>query len=118
MPVMVLILFVGSCFGMGYFIGRRRAIQQSLLLIGVSAVCAAVVWPVLVIAFTVHTGRQYQPRGPSDPVDAPVMLLMSMLFVGGPILFAISLLLVVAGIVIARQKSKRDPQRDGAVLDE
>jgi membrane protein DedA with SNARE-associated domain len=86
MPLLVLIVFVGSCFGMGYFIGRRL-FQRSLLLIGFSSFCAAVVWPVILIAFTIHTGRQYQPYGPSDPVDAPI-----------------NLLLVVLGIVIARRR--------------
>ena len=95
-------IFLASCWGMGYFVGRKL---RSLLAIGLASGGAAIVWPVLLIALVVHDGRQYQPHGPSDPVeDAPALLLMSALFVGVPILFVISLLLVSVGIVVARKK--------------
>jgi hypothetical protein len=96
-----LIVFAGTCLGMGYLVGRKL---KAPVIIGLSSVGAAVVWPVLLMAFTVYEGRSYTPYGPSDPVDAPGLLVLSMLFVGVPAVFGISLLLVLVGIVIARTK--------------
>src|SRR5262245_37716645 len=102
--VTAVIIFVGSCFGTGYFLGRKF-IQKSFVTIGLSSACAAIVWPVLLIAWAVHEGSQYHPTDPGDPSDAPAMLLMSVLFVVVPISFVISLLLILVGIVMARQNT-------------
>jgi hypothetical protein len=89
---------------MGYFCGRKL-IRLHPVLTAVASFCAAAVWPVLLVALTIHEGSQYQPHSGGDvAIDGPAMLLISVLFVGVPISFFASLILVIVGVVIARRE--------------
>ena len=98
-------VFVVSCGGLGYLAGRlvRGRRGRGFL---ISALCAAIglIWPAIIVGWAYYEAFHYQRRGPSDPGDAPGMLIASALFAGAPILFLLSLPLAVGGAVIGQRK--------------
>jgi hypothetical protein len=104
-------VFVVSCGGLGYLAGRlvRRRRGRGFL---IGALCAAIglIWPAIIVSWAYYEALHYQRRGPSDPGDAPAMLIASALFAGAPILFLLSLPLAIGGAVIGqRRKSLVSP---------
>jgi hypothetical protein len=98
------IVCVGSCLGMGCLVGRKL---KTPVVIGVASVGAAIVWPALLIVWAVYEARHYRPYRPTDLADAPGLLVMSALYLS-PMLFVISLVSVLVGVVIGI-KSQRKP---------
>ena len=104
-------VFVVSCGGLGYLAGRwvRRHRWPPF---AIGALCAGIslIWPAIIISWAYYGAYHYQRRGPSDPGDAPGMLIASALFAGAPILFLLSLPLAIGGAVIGqRRKSLVSP---------
>lgn len=98
-------VFVVSCGGLGYLAGRWVGRRRGRGFV-IGALCAAIglIWPAIVISWAYYEALHYQRRGPSDPGDAPGMLIASALFAGAPILFLLSLPLAVGGAVIGQRK--------------
>ena len=97
-------VFVVSCGGLGYLAGRWvRRHRWPLSAIG--ALCAAIsfIWPAIIIGWAYNEASHYQRRGPSDPGDAPAMLIASVLFAGAPFLFLVSLPIAITGAVIGKR---------------
>src|SRR5262245_39379027 len=102
----ILTVFVGSCTGLGYLAGwfvRRFALPRWLMV--PITILIASIWPAILFADVTYAARQYQPRGPSDPADAPALLVMSAVFVGLPTLFALSVPLAMLGYRLSRRKT-------------
>lgn len=103
--MMTMTILVTSCVGLGYLAGaleRRRgwAPQLSVLL----SVAIALIWPAIILGATLHGASHYQRRGPSDPGDAPVYVLMGAILFGAPVTFLVSLLLALGGTVLGRRR--------------
>jgi len=98
-------LFAGSCMGLGYlagYLGRRRA--WPTWTIGFASVLIGFLWPVILLVAAMYSARHYERRSASDPGDAPAMLLVSVITVGVPILFALGFPFALGGGLIARRR--------------
>jgi hypothetical protein len=100
-------LFIGSCAGLGY-LGERwaRRHQWPWYACFLLSPVIALIWPAIMVWITWYGASHYQPRDASDPGDAPVYVLMSAV-IGAPIIFVISHVLTVSGIMVA-QRGKPD----------
>lgn len=99
-----IIVFVASCVGLGYlsqFWVRRR--KWPGWIAGLMSFAFALLWPVIVVAYIVFDARRYQALHPHD--DAPGMVVASVIFVGAPFLFVLSLPLILIGVLIARRRN-------------
>jgi hypothetical protein len=98
-----IIVFVGSCVVLGYFAEycvHRRKWRGWVL--GPMVLAIGVLWPIVVVLYTLHDARNYHIQHPLD--DAPGMVVASVIYVGAPFLFVASLAPVIAGVVIGRRK--------------
>jgi hypothetical protein len=98
-----IIVFVASCIGLGYlaeFWVRRR--KWPGLVSVLMSFAIAFVWPVMAVGYTVYDARRYLSMHPHD--DAPGMVVASVIFVGAPLLFILSLPLALIGILIVRRR--------------
>ncbi len=99
-------VFVASCGGLGYLAGRwARRHRWPAFAIGALCVAISLIWPAIIISGAYYGAYHYQRRGPSDPGDAPAMLIASVLFAGAPFLFLVSLPLAIGGAVIGKRRT-------------
>src|SRR6266705_1707036 len=103
--VAVIVIFVGSCTGLGYLSGRwvRRHEWPGWLTLPIS-VLIALIWPAILFGIAASGARHYQPRSPSDPADAPAMVLFSVIFFGAPALFGLSIPFALIGEWLSGRK--------------
>ena len=99
-----IIVFAMSCALLGYFaefcVHRRKWPGRVL---GLMVLAIALLWPIVVVLYTIHDARNYLAQHPRD--DAPGMVVISVVYVGAPFLFFASLPPTIAGSVIARLKN-------------
>src|SRR5215213_673810 len=91
-----IIVFVVSCIGLGYlaeFWVRRCGWPRWVS--GLMTFAIAFLWPVIVVCYTIYDARRYLDLHPRD--DAPGMVVASVIFVGAPLLFVLSLPLAFVG---------------------
>ena len=96
-----IVVFLTTCAVLGYFAEfwvHRRGWPGWIL--GLMVLVIALLWPVIVVLYTVHDARRYLSQHPHD--DAPGMVVVSVIYVGAPFLFVASLLPAIVGAVIAR----------------
>src|SRR2546423_11413182 len=104
--VVAIIIFVTSCIGLGYltrFWVRHR--QWPGWASGLTSLAAALLWPIIVVGYIIFDARRYQSQHPHD--DAPGMVVASTISVGAPLLFLLSLSLVVIGLLIADRRNAK-----------
>ena len=97
-----IIVFVASCLGLGYLAGcwvRRR--KWPGWVAGLMSFTVAFLWPVIVVVYIIIDARRYSALHPHD--DAPGMVVASVIFVGAPLLFMLSLPLALIGVWISRR---------------
>ena len=102
-----IIVFLGSCVVLGYFAEYyAHRCKWHAWILGLTILAIAVLWPIVVVLYTIHDARNYHIQHPHD--DAPGMVVASVIYVGAPFLFIASLPPTIAGVVIAsRKKSER-----------
>jgi hypothetical protein len=71
--------------------------------LGLMVLAIAVLWPIVVVLYTIHDARNHLAQHPRD--DAPGMVVVSVIYFGAPFLFFASLPPTIAGSVIARRKN-------------
>jgi uncharacterized membrane protein len=101
-----IMIFVTSCVGLGYlaeYCVRPRKWPGWVL--GLMVLAVAVLWPVVVVLYTIHDAHTYLSQHPHD--DAPGMVVASMISVGVPFLFVASLPPTIMGVVIGRHKGSK-----------
>jgi hypothetical protein len=101
-----IIVFVTSCVGLGYFAEyfvRRHKWPEWI--VGLIVFGVAVLWPAVVLLYTIYDASNYLSQHPND--DAPGMVVYSMISVGAPFLFVASLPLTIMGVVIGRHKNSK-----------
>lgn len=64
----------------------------------------ALIWPAILIADSWYIATTCLPRNPDQVCDAPIYALIGAIFFGAPILFIISLVLVLPIALRARQR--------------
>lgn len=103
--LVTLIVFVASCTSLGYFAGvwSRRYAQsrKACVLVSVAIAC---IWPVILIADCWYVATTCLPNNLDKVCDAPIYALIGAIFLGGPILFIISLALVLP-IALRKRRS-------------
>lgn len=95
-----IIVFVISCVGLAYMAGfwlRRRKCSGWLNVLLSFAI--ALLWPVIMVVYIIYDARRYSALHPDD--DAPAMVVVSVIFVGAPLLFVIGLLLALTSSYMA-----------------
>ena len=101
-----IIIFVTSCVGLGYFAEYCVRLRKwPGWVLGLMVLAVAVLWPVVVVLYTIHDARNYLSQHPHD--DAPGMVVVSMISVGAPFLFVATLPPTIMGVVIGRHKNSK-----------
>jgi hypothetical protein len=99
-----IIVFVASCVGLGYLAEFWvRCHRWPRWIAGLISFAIAFLWPVIVVVYIIFDARRYQALHPHD--DAPGMVVASVIFVGAPFLFILSLPLALVGVLIARRRN-------------
>ena len=101
-----IIVFVGSCVVLGYC--AEYCVQRCKWrgwVLGLMVLAIAILWPVVVVLYTLHDARNYHLQHPHD--DAPGMVVASVIYVGAPFLFVASLPPTIAGVVMGRRKQSK-----------
>ena len=102
-----ILVFVTTCAGFGYlaesFIRRRKG-PGWVLALAIFAI--AFLWPVVVVTYTIHDAKRFLAQHPES--DAPGMVIASMITVGAPFLFVVSIPPIVTGAVISRRRQNSD----------
>jgi hypothetical protein len=101
-----IIIFATICAGWGYFAEywvRRRKWPGWIL--GLMVLAVAVLWPVVVVCWTIYDASNYLSQHPHD--DGPGMVVVSMITVGAPFLFVASFPPTVAGVLIGRHRNSK-----------
>jgi hypothetical protein len=85
-----IIVFATSCAALGYFAEFcvDRCKWRGWVL-GLMVFAIAVLWPIVVVLYTIHDASNYLALHPHD--DAPGMLVISVIYVDAPFLFFASL---------------------------
>jgi hypothetical protein len=104
----IITVFIGSCFGLGYLAGLSvRRLKWGVLFSSLMSVAIALVWPAIAVWHAINSARVYQFEHPGELNDAPGMVLMSVISVGVPLLFIFSLPLALFGSAFACQRYSR-----------
>jgi len=98
-----IMVFATSCSGLGYLAGSRACKHKWAAWAGCLAHFAiACFWPVIVVGYTIYDARRYLAQHPRD--DAPGMVVFSVLSVGAPLLFILSIPLAHIGMSLAQRR--------------
>lgn len=103
----LLIVFAGSCIGLGYFAGYlsgRRAWPTWST--SCASVIIAMIWPLIAASAAVYGAHHYHRRYEGDPGDGPAMVLVSVITEVVPVLFLLGLTLALFGASLARRKTR------------
>ncbi len=99
-----IIVFVTSCIGLGY-LARSLVLRRKWpgWAGGLMSVAVALTWPAFVAGYTIYDARRCSAAHPHD--DAPAMVVVSVITIGVPLLFLLSLPLAAVGSFLARRKA-------------
>jgi len=103
--LVALIVFVVSCTGLGYLAGvwsRQRAWSREICVL--MSIAIALIWPAILIADSWHIATTCLPRNLDQVCDVPIYALIGAISFGAPVLFIISLTLVLPIALRARQR--------------
>jgi hypothetical protein len=102
-----IMVFAASCIGLGYIAGSRACKHKWAAWVGrLMHFAVACFWPVAVVGYTIYDARRYLAQHPRD--DAPGMVVLSMISVGAPLLFILSLPLAHSGMSLAGRRFSND----------
>ena len=110
--VTLLTLFVSSCVGLGYLAASwvKRGNYSNWATGGLITIIASF-WPMITLKYIHYTAQEYVRQHPHEVNDGPAMVWVSMLFVGAPTLFIVSLFLALLGVAILK-RAKNNIQSD------
>jgi hypothetical protein len=103
--LVTIIVFLASCTGLGYLVGAwsRRRVWTREIYVPI-CIIIAFLWPAIFIADSWYTSVTCLPRNPDQACDAPIYALIGATFFVAPILFIISLVLILNSALRARRK--------------
>jgi hypothetical protein len=101
--VTAIMVFSTSCIGLGYIAGSWAGKRQWGAGLGcLMHFAIACFWPAVVVGYTIYDARRHLAQHPRD--DAPGMVVFSVISIGVPLLFLLSLPLAHIGMSLANRR--------------